>query len=137
MIFVEEDILESKFGLSPFNFKKNSASHSSSHRMSQLEGTTGGLLVQAPCSSRVPQIPGHRLISMRLLIISREGGSTAWNCHPENLALNLVLLTERNFFLHISDQSSNEKKFWNIIFNNFFNRHNVDTVQLNFSKALE
>lgn len=105
--------------------------------MGQLEGTPGGLLVQAPCSSRVPQSAGHRLVSMRLLNISREGGYTTWSCHPEDLVSNLVLLAKRNLFLHVSDQSNTEKKFWNIIFNNCFNRHNVDTVQLNFSKALE
>lgn len=81
--------------------------------------------------------PEHRVMSTRLLSISREGGSTAWNCCPEDLVYDLTLLTEKNFFLHVSDQSSSEKKFWNIIFNNCFNRHNVDTVQLNFSKALE
>lgn len=109
MIIVEEDILESKFGLCALNFKKNSASHSQRHRVGQLKGTTGGLLVQAPCSSRFPQSTGHRVVSMRLLSISREGGSTTWNCHLEDLVCNLLLLTERNLFLHVSDQSSSEK----------------------------
>lgn len=57
-MFVEEDILEIKFGLDVLNFKTNSTSHSPSPRMGQLEGTIGGLVVQAPCPSRVPQSTG-------------------------------------------------------------------------------
>lgn len=109
MIFVAEEILKSKFGLGALNFKKNSASHSQSHRMGQFAGTTRGLLVQDPCSSRVLQSMGPRVVSTRLLSISREGGSTTWSCHPGDSVCSLVLLTERNFFLSVSDQSSSEK----------------------------
>lgn len=127
MMFVEEDILEGKFGLGALNFKKNSAS--------LFTESQNGSFGRGHWRSSGPSSL-HRVVSTWLLSISR-GDSTTWNCRPEDLICNLVLLTERNFFLHVSDQSSSEKKFWNIVFNNCFNRHNVGTVQLNFSKALE
>lgn len=63
-----------------------------------------------------------------------------WNFKKNSashLVCNLLFLTERNFFMHISDQNNSEKKFWDKAFNNCFNIHSVDTLHLYFSKALQ
>lgn len=60
----------------------------------RLEGTTEGYLVQSPCLSRVPQSTSVRIVSRRLLSVSREGASTA-----SLGSLFLVILRVKKFFL--------------------------------------